>query len=281
MININIKFYFKCIFLLNFLFLCSCSGVKEKVGMIKTPPDEFQVYEKKPLVVPPNFELRPPLDKDLTLDKAENEDIIFKNEDNISESLTIEDEVLLISIGEQDIDKNIRQVINDENNISEIDKTLLDKILNFEPILEVKTEESDELDPIAEKKRIQQLKEESKIIEDLKSEINDTETELEDNSEKTKIDNSSDIDVEIKKGNSENTDEDKSFLDKIFDFDLFGSEEKELEKINQRDTTFFNKNKIDSKSFEGSDLNNVSKDVSAVKNNKVEVIVSEKEGSID
>ena len=67
MININIKFYLKFILLLQFLFLFNCTGVKEKVGIIKKAPDEFQVYEKKPLAVPPNFELRPPKDKNLVV----------------------------------------------------------------------------------------------------------------------------------------------------------------------------------------------------------------------
>lgn len=275
MININIKFYFKCIFLLNFLFLWSCSGVKEKVGIIKTPPDEFQVYEKKPLAVPPNFELRPPIDKDLAGDIAEDDDIIFKNEDNINESLTIEDEVLLISIGEKDIDMNIRQVINDENNISEIDESLLDKILNFEPIFDGKEKENNELDPNAEKERLNELKEEEEIIEELKSEMKNIETDL--NDVDSKVLNNDDR----TKMNSKVTEEEKSFLGKILDFDLFRSEEKELEEKNQRDTTFFNKNKNDGKSLESSDLNNVSKDTSRTKNNEVEAVISEKEGSID
>lgn len=275
MININIKFYFKCIFLLNFLFLWSCSGVKEKVGIIKTPPDEFQVYEKKPLAVPPNFELRPPIDKDLVGDIAEDDDIIFKNEDNINESLTIEDEVLLISIGEKDIDMNIRQVINDENNISEIDESLLDKILNFEPIFDGKEKENNELDPNAEKERLNELKEEEEIIEELKSEMKNIETDL--NDVDSKVLNNDDR----TKMNSKVTEEEKSFLGKILDFDLFRSEEKELEEKNQRDTTFFNKNKNDGKSLESSDLNNVSKDTSRTKNNEVEAVISEKEGSID
>ena len=35
------------------LLLYGCGGVKEKIGMIKKAPDEFQVYESKPLSVPP------------------------------------------------------------------------------------------------------------------------------------------------------------------------------------------------------------------------------------
>ena len=88
--KINIKF----ILFVNFLFLFSCTtGVKEKIGIINKSPDEFQVYEQKPLAVPPNFELRPPIDGDKIVVDPKDENIIFNEEVNTSESLTIEDEV--------------------------------------------------------------------------------------------------------------------------------------------------------------------------------------------
>jgi Protein of unknown function (DUF3035) len=37
-----------------------CSGVKEQLGMNKKAPDEFAVTAKAPLVLPPNYALRPP-----------------------------------------------------------------------------------------------------------------------------------------------------------------------------------------------------------------------------
>jgi hypothetical protein len=40
--------------------LAGCSGVKEQLGMTKKPPDEFAVTAKAPLVLPPNYALRPP-----------------------------------------------------------------------------------------------------------------------------------------------------------------------------------------------------------------------------
>ena len=61
----NSKLFFRIILVVNLLFLYSCGGVKENIGLIKKSPDEFQVYEKKPLSVPPTFELRPPIDSDV------------------------------------------------------------------------------------------------------------------------------------------------------------------------------------------------------------------------
>ena len=41
--------------------LVGCGGVRDQLGLTKKPPDEFTVVSKPPLVIPPNFNLRPPL----------------------------------------------------------------------------------------------------------------------------------------------------------------------------------------------------------------------------
>ena len=40
--------------------LAACDGVREAMGVTKQPPDEFAVVTKAPLVVPPDYNLRPP-----------------------------------------------------------------------------------------------------------------------------------------------------------------------------------------------------------------------------
>ena len=40
--------------------LSACQSTKEALGMTKVTPDEFRVVSKAPLVVPPEFSLRPP-----------------------------------------------------------------------------------------------------------------------------------------------------------------------------------------------------------------------------
>ncbi len=295
--KINIKFYFKFILFINFLFLFGCTGVKEKIGIINKSPDEFQVYEKKPLDVPPNFELRPPIDGDKIATDSKDENIIFNEEVNTNESLTIEDEVLLISIGDKDSDKDIREVINNENSIREIEKPLLDKILDFDPIIEVNKEENNELDPNLEKERINQLKEEGKlidseeeerIIDELKSDLKTIENnieEVENNNfeETTSKSTLSEADENKKNDNKKKIDEEKSFIDKIFNFDLFSSKDEELEPINQRERIFFERKKVESDDDKEriiSDKNereNSSKDEDKV----IDAVISEKEGSID
>lgn len=40
--------------------LPACGGVQDALGMGKNPPDEFSVVTKAPLVIPPDYSLRPP-----------------------------------------------------------------------------------------------------------------------------------------------------------------------------------------------------------------------------
>jgi Protein of unknown function (DUF3035) len=40
--------------------LSGCEGIKEQLGMTKKAPDEFVVMTKAPLVLPPDYSLRPP-----------------------------------------------------------------------------------------------------------------------------------------------------------------------------------------------------------------------------
>jgi hypothetical protein len=49
------KFYLVLIFLIT-----SCSSFKEKAGLVKYQPDEYQVVTNPPLVVPPDFNVQSP-----------------------------------------------------------------------------------------------------------------------------------------------------------------------------------------------------------------------------
>lgn len=52
-----------CLTFLPVLFLTGCSSdMKRDLGLAKTAPDEFEVIASRPLVMPPNFSLRPPID---------------------------------------------------------------------------------------------------------------------------------------------------------------------------------------------------------------------------
>ena len=42
------------------LMLTGCTAFRTAIGAVKNPPDEFTVVTKAPLVIPPDFNLRPP-----------------------------------------------------------------------------------------------------------------------------------------------------------------------------------------------------------------------------
>ena len=158
-----IKIYFITMSIIFLLY--GCGGVKEKIGLIKKAPDEFQVYEKKPLSVPPNFELRPPSEGEVLDNEDDKKNIIFTDEENTDERLSLSDEVLLIEIGENETKENIRKIINDENSIEVVDKSVIDKILDFESVFDVEADErSEEIDPTKERERIEKLKKAGQII---------------------------------------------------------------------------------------------------------------------
>ena len=159
------KIFFINILFFSFVIIHGCSGVKEKIGLIKKAPDEFQVYENKPLSLPPNFDLRPPVDGNIKNQEESSEKLIFSEDNEQDESLSLSDEILLISVGEKDSDKNIRKIINEENSIQEVEKSLLDQLLDFDTIFKVQgKEESNEINAEKEKERINLLKDEDKNI---------------------------------------------------------------------------------------------------------------------
>ncbi len=187
------------------------------------------------------------------------------------------------------------EVINDENSIREIEKPLLDKILDFDPILEVNKEENNELDPNAEKERIDQLKEEGKlidakqekiIIDELRSDIKDIENKIEESENNNFDETTSQSTLLEDDENRENDykkkiDEEKSFIDKIFDFDLFSSDDEELEPINQRERTFFERKKVESDDDKERTISDKNEKRNSSKDKVIDAVISEKEGSID
>ena len=58
----NVRHYITPLFLLGILaFLTACEETKRALGQTKEAPDEFTVYQRAPLSLPPNYGLRPPL----------------------------------------------------------------------------------------------------------------------------------------------------------------------------------------------------------------------------
>jgi hypothetical protein len=102
--------------------LTACDGIKDQLGLGKKAPDEFSVVTKAPLVMPPDFTLRPPrpgaeptaeaqprqLARDALIGGGRPSVIADRNLSSPGES------ALLRKAGATDADASIRDTINRE-----------------------------------------------------------------------------------------------------------------------------------------------------------------------
>lgn len=56
----NAKIYSICALLIGTVFLSGCEETKRALGQTKDAPDEFAVYQRAPLSLPPEYGLKPP-----------------------------------------------------------------------------------------------------------------------------------------------------------------------------------------------------------------------------
>ena len=123
--------------ILSVLVLGGCEKTKEAVGLTKQPPDEFSVVTRAPLVLPPDYGLRPPKpgvkrpQEVLPIQRARV--TLFRKSDKINKvikatKISRGEASLLINAGAENSDSKIRQLLNKENSgLVEADKKLLKK----------------------------------------------------------------------------------------------------------------------------------------------------------
>ena len=112
------------------LTLAACGGgssIKDTLGYGKSAPDEFDVITKAPLVMPPDFSLRPPqpgvasprekmFEPSLVAQRALNGEAenAEPSADGAADNASAGEEVLLAKTGGADANPQIRQVVNNE-----------------------------------------------------------------------------------------------------------------------------------------------------------------------
>lgn len=96
----------------------SCSSIAKAVGSGKNSPDEFAVVTKAPLVIPPDFSLRPPRpgarrpqERDAAQEAA---NAVFGGSGQGAAVQTDGERMLLESAGAQDADDSIRDLVDSE-----------------------------------------------------------------------------------------------------------------------------------------------------------------------
>lgn len=143
-------------------FLGGCAGAKRAFGMEKIAPDEFTVVTKAPLVLPPDYSLRPPRpgapNPTFVEPEINAENALFGSE-GLSENAqgyTGGEMTLLDTAGGSKANSGIRQVINSETaSLVDKDKSLAEKILFWQKPAE---EEANVIDPKKESERLKGAK---------------------------------------------------------------------------------------------------------------------------
>lgn len=121
--------------------LSGCDSFRRAAGLNKKSPDEFAVTTKAPLVIPPNFNLRPPLPgapPANTLDPSSNAELaLFSNADpqtvanNMKGSYTPGERMLLANAKAQAADPGIRARLNADQRaaVQNADRSFTDRLL--------------------------------------------------------------------------------------------------------------------------------------------------------
>jgi hypothetical protein len=117
-----------------------CSSLRDEAGLTKQPPDEFAVTTKAPLIIPPNFNLRPPSPGAAPLNQTDPtsaaEVAMFSSEDPNQVAAQMQgnyspgEKMLLAHAGVQNADPTIRgQLQSDDRNMQAADSSFTDRIL--------------------------------------------------------------------------------------------------------------------------------------------------------
>lgn len=112
--------------------MASGCGVGRAVGSGKNAPDEFAIATKAPLVVPPDFALRPPRPGETRpqeLSPSERAQQVLLGDANAAPP-TVGEQLLLRKAGALGVDASIRNVLNAENGgRAEKDRSLANQLL--------------------------------------------------------------------------------------------------------------------------------------------------------
>lgn len=126
------------------LALAGCGSMRDWAGLAKRSPDEFAVTTKAPLVIPPDFNLRPPVPgappANTVAPTVTAEQALFNNADpqTVANSMTgtssMAEKLLLANAGAQNSDPAIRARINgDLRAVQNADRSFTDRILGLSP----------------------------------------------------------------------------------------------------------------------------------------------------
>jgi hypothetical protein len=120
--------------------LAGCTSFREMAGLQKRSPDEFAVTTKAPLVIPPNFNLRPPMPGAPPTNQldpgATAEEALFSTADpqtvaaGMRGNYSMSEKLLLANAGVQNADPGVRsKLAADSRSIQNANRSFTDKVL--------------------------------------------------------------------------------------------------------------------------------------------------------
>jgi hypothetical protein len=137
----TILFRFALIGLAGFPLLAGCESLRDAAGLTKKSPDEFAVVTKAPLVIPPDFNLRPPSPGAAPLNQQDPtsaaQSTLFNSTDpqtvaqGMPGNFTPGEKMLLANAGAQNADPTIRANLqSDVGNMQGADPAFTSTVLN-------------------------------------------------------------------------------------------------------------------------------------------------------
>jgi len=142
------------------LALTGCTGtVQENLGLGKRSPDEFQVVRRAPLILPPDYNLKPPepgAPGPASRDVASQAEEILTGQPRVpTETTQSSGELTLLAQTNVEATPGIRQMITAEDaELLSLDDSRFLFILNFQR--RAMTPDGPVIDPVAETQRLQQ-----------------------------------------------------------------------------------------------------------------------------
>ena len=109
-------------------------GLSDAFAYKKNPPDEFAILKKQPLIIPPDYSLKPPNETGSKIARAstrvEAEQILTGREVDINEIASDGEREILDRVGSNPSQNNVRAKIqNDGNNVISKDKAVTEKLI--------------------------------------------------------------------------------------------------------------------------------------------------------
>lgn len=112
--------------------LAGCQSTQKALGMSKVTPDEFRVVTKAPLVVPPDYALRPPAPgeprpQELQPESVARNALLGQRE---AEQRSAGEKMLVAKAGAEKADPLVRYVVDDEfGDIAHKEKSFADRVM--------------------------------------------------------------------------------------------------------------------------------------------------------